>query len=169
MLLAENAELRARLEEAEETLRAIHCGEVDALVVQSSAGPKVFTLQGLDAELNRFQGDILAQVNDAVIAVDNEQRITFFNAAAERQYGFTAAEALGRRSVELFNYRWFQPGGPEAYMAALSETGHWRGENIHVTRTGEVLYVESSVSVLHGKNGTESGRLVSTCKSSRHK
>jgi hypothetical protein len=38
-LLAENAELRARLEEAEEMLRAIRNGEVDALVVESSAGP----------------------------------------------------------------------------------------------------------------------------------
>ena len=32
-LLAENAELRARLEEAEETLRAIREGEVDAIIV----------------------------------------------------------------------------------------------------------------------------------------
>ena len=49
-LLAENADLRARLEEAEEMLRAIRSGEVDALVVDSSDGPQVFTLQGLDAE-----------------------------------------------------------------------------------------------------------------------
>ncbi|HEY1268800.1 MAG TPA: PAS domain-containing protein, partial [Candidatus Binatia bacterium] len=43
-----------------------------------------------------FQAMLLAQVNDAVIAVDNQERITYFNAAAERQYRVTAAEALGR-------------------------------------------------------------------------
>ena len=36
--------LRARLDEAEETLRAIRCGEVDALVVAGPRGDQVFTL-----------------------------------------------------------------------------------------------------------------------------
>ena len=43
-LLLENAELRARLEEAEETLRAIRSGEVDALVMRD----EVFTLKGAE-------------------------------------------------------------------------------------------------------------------------
>jgi PAS domain-containing protein len=45
---SEIAELRRRLEEAEETLRAIRSGEVDALVVQGAEGDRVFTLQGAD-------------------------------------------------------------------------------------------------------------------------
>ena len=76
--------MRARLEEAEETLRAIRGGEVDALVVETVDGPQVYTLQGLDAETNRFRGEMLAQVSDAVIAVDGEERIIYLNAAAER-------------------------------------------------------------------------------------
>jgi len=56
-LLAENAGLRARLEEA---LHAIRDGEVDALVIAPPAGPQVFTLQGLDAESNRLRGEMLA-------------------------------------------------------------------------------------------------------------
>lgn len=45
---AELTELRARLEEAEETLRAIRTGEVDALVVDGQEGPQIFTLKGAD-------------------------------------------------------------------------------------------------------------------------
>lgn len=41
-------ELRVRLEEAEETLRAIRGGEVDALVVSGPDGEQVFTLQGAE-------------------------------------------------------------------------------------------------------------------------
>src|ERR1043166_9881359 len=41
-------ELRARLTEAEETLRAIRSGEVDAVVVAGKGGPQVFTLQGAE-------------------------------------------------------------------------------------------------------------------------
>jgi PAS domain S-box-containing protein len=47
-LRAENEDLRARLEEAEETLRAIRNGEVDALVVSGADGEQIFTLQGAD-------------------------------------------------------------------------------------------------------------------------
>ena len=47
-LLAENEDLRARLEEAEDTLRAIRSGEVDALVVSGAGGEQIFTLQGAD-------------------------------------------------------------------------------------------------------------------------
>ena len=39
-------ELRARLTEAEETLHAIQGGEVDAFVVRTRHGDRVFTLQG---------------------------------------------------------------------------------------------------------------------------
>jgi signal transduction histidine kinase/ActR/RegA family two-component response regulator len=40
--------LRARLAEAEETLRAIRSGEVDAIVVSGSNGDRVFALEGAD-------------------------------------------------------------------------------------------------------------------------
>ncbi len=42
------AELRARLADAEETLRAIRSGEVDAVVVAGKRGPRVFTLAGAE-------------------------------------------------------------------------------------------------------------------------
>ena len=41
-------DLRARLAEAEETLRAIRSGEVDAIVVSGPDGNRVFTLEGAD-------------------------------------------------------------------------------------------------------------------------
>jgi len=47
-MLTDVQDLRARLEEAEETLRAIRSGEVDALVVQGPKGEQVYTLKGAD-------------------------------------------------------------------------------------------------------------------------
>ncbi|MGH9354424.1 MAG: histidine kinase [Terriglobia bacterium] len=41
-------EIQARLVELEETLRAIHHGEVDAVVVSGPQGDRVFTLEGAD-------------------------------------------------------------------------------------------------------------------------
>jgi two-component system NarL family sensor kinase len=47
-LLTEISDLRRRLEEAEDTLRAIRCGEIDALVISTPVGEKIYTLQGAD-------------------------------------------------------------------------------------------------------------------------
>src|SRR5512142_539581 len=47
-LYQEIDELRTRLEEAEEALRAIRGGEIDALVIYGSEGEQVYTLQGAD-------------------------------------------------------------------------------------------------------------------------
>ena len=159
MLAAENAELKARLEEAEETLRAIHRGEVDALVVESATGPLIYTLQGMDAASNRFRGEILAQVSDAVIAIGSDQRITYVNAAAERQYGVSASSVLGRDLSEVYEARWLQPGAKIAALTALRERGEWRGENIHVRHDGRELDVESSVTVLREPAGQPAGML----------
>ena len=45
---AASADLLARISELEETLRAIRAGEVDALLVKTENGEKVFTLQGAE-------------------------------------------------------------------------------------------------------------------------
>src|ERR687895_2942618 len=47
-LLRELDALHTRLEDAEETLRAIRSGEVDALLVSGDHGEQVFSLQGAE-------------------------------------------------------------------------------------------------------------------------
>jgi PAS domain S-box-containing protein len=158
-LLAQNAGLRLRLEEAEETLHAIRSGEVDALVVATDVGEQVFTLQGLDAESNRLRGEMLAQVGDAVIAVDDDQRVTFINAAATSLYGVTMSQALGGPLAEIFTTLWPNPADEVSAAAALEQTGHWRGESRHVKGSGEIIDVESSVIFLRAENGTPPGHL----------
>jgi PAS domain S-box-containing protein len=159
LLLAENSALRIRLEEAEETLRAIRHGEVDALVVNGPIGTQIYTLQGTDAESNQFRGEILSQISDAVVAVDNEERVTYLNTAAERQYGVTAGEALGRSLREVWIDHWHSREDEEAAMRALRETGYWRGETVHTKRTGEEIQVESAIICMHDANGARIGLL----------
>src|SRR5215211_2839375 len=70
--IREIEELRARAEEAEETLRAIRSGEVDALVVSGPGGEQIFTLQGADhpyrlliEEMN--EGAVTTSVDGAIL------------------------------------------------------------------------------------------------------
>jgi len=156
-LLAENAELRVRLEEAEDTLRAIRKGEVEALVVETSDGPQVFMLQGIDKESNRFRGELLAQVSDSIIAVDVEDRITFLNAAAARQYGVSADGVLGRKLSEIFTRHWPSEEAEAVTWNALREQGEWHGEIAHRTHDGREFAMETSVAVVRDVRGAPAG------------
>jgi PAS domain S-box-containing protein len=159
ILQAENVELHARLEEANETLRAIRNGEVDALVIESVKGMHIYTLQGIDAASSRFRGEMLAQVSDAVIAVDGERRIMYANAAAGRQYGISESEMVGQSLSQVYQSKWFCPEDEAVAMTALRERGEWRGENLHVRNDGRELQVESSVTVLRETAGGPAGLL----------
>ncbi len=160
-LRAENAELRARLEEAEKMLRALRAGEVNALVAEGDAGPQLVTLQVLDAEQNRFRSEMLAQVSDAVIAVDIEERVTFLNAAAEHQYGVRAGDVLGRNIAEIFTPHWPSPEAEAGMRTALSERGAWRGELIHCRPDGSEMHVETSASALRDSSSAITGLVAS--------
>ena len=154
-LKAENAQLRVRLEEAEETLRAIRSGEVEALVI----GDQVFTLESADAESNRFRGEALAQINDVVIAVDNDRRLTYMNPAAERKYGIQASKVLGMKADEILTVHWPDGDKTAEIAASLDKEGAWRGELIHVRRDGSEFSLEATVSSLFDRNGESMGRL----------
>ncbi|MBW4494742.1 MAG: PAS domain S-box protein [Oscillatoria princeps RMCB-10] len=110
-------------------------------------------------EQNRFQAGVLSQVNDAVVAIDTEDRITYWNAGAERLYGYHSAEVLGRRLQEAYQYRWHKPEDEAAAWATIAAQGFWRGEVLHVKNSGEELCVEASVSVLKDERGAEAGLL----------
>ena len=77
-----------------------------------------------------------------MIATGGDQRITYVNAAAERQYGVSASSVLGRDLSKVYEARWLQPGAKTAALTALRERGEWCGENIHVRHDGRELDVE---------------------------
>ncbi len=71
----ELAELRAHLAEAEETLRAIRNGEVDAVVVAAKEGPQVFTLQGAEHSYRV----LIESVNEGVLTLTAGKTILYAN------------------------------------------------------------------------------------------
>jgi PAS domain S-box-containing protein len=149
-------ELRARLEDAEETLRAIREGDVDALCV----GEQIYSLEGTEAASNRFRGVVLDQVTDAVIALDNERLIIYLNPAAERLYGVAAAGALGRAVDELVPLAWFDAMTAGPVAATVKTGGEWRHEIAIATPAGHETHVECVVSGLNGLGMEQIGLLI---------
>jgi PAS domain S-box-containing protein len=68
-------DLRMRLEEAEETLRAIREGEVDALVVSGPQGDQVYTLKGAEQPYRVF----IETMNDGAVTLGPDGTILYCN------------------------------------------------------------------------------------------
>ena len=96
-LLAENEELRARLDEAEQTLDAIRSGDVDALVVAGPEGDRVFSLTGAE----RTYRLIVETMNEAAVTVDVNGGILFCNQRFSDLMRCPLSEALGRKITDF--------------------------------------------------------------------
>jgi PAS domain S-box-containing protein len=106
-LIAENRDLRARLEEAEETLRAIRDGEVDALLVATSEGDRIFTLQGAEHPyrvlVETMNEGAVTAAEDGTILYCNSRFAAMVKAAPETIVGSSLSRYVAgedRRSVE---------------------------------------------------------------------
>src|SRR5438034_4578947 len=73
----------------------------------------------------RFKSALLEQTYDSVLVWDCGGRITFWNGGAERLYGFTRAEAVGRIGHELLQTQF--PSGFDAFLEKLEADGWWEG------------------------------------------
>lgn len=107
----------------------------------------------------KFQANLLAQVNDAIIVLDNDNHIAYWNKGAERLYHWTATEVLGLRLSDAYDYRWLNPADEQAAYAALAASGVWRGEIVHLKKDGSEIYVETSTSRLVNEQGEMVGLL----------
>ncbi len=147
-ILKENERLRIRLQQLEDVVRASRGGDVDALVDQRAA-----------VEANQLSNEILAQVSNAVIAVDETDRIIYLNGAAERLYGLAASDALGGLQADVFITPWVRRDDEAAAAAALREQGEWCGEDVHVGHDGRELIVECRITPLRDNKGLPNGRV----------
>ena len=74
-LREQNTALHDRLELAEETLRAIRSGEVDAIAVETPAGVRVFTLGGADQQYRMM----VETMSEGAVTVTPDGVILFCN------------------------------------------------------------------------------------------
>ncbi len=68
-------QLRVRLEEAEQTLRALSAGEVDSLVVEGPNGPRVYALEGS----NNSYRVLVQEMNEGAATVTRDGTILYCN------------------------------------------------------------------------------------------
>ncbi len=98
-----------------------------------------------------FQADIISQVKDAIITVDHENHILYWNKGAEKLFGFKFQEVEGETLSEVIGYQWLSPEDKKHAVRQLEITGTWYGENICFNSNGEKITIESSVKAFYDK------------------
>ena len=96
------------------------------------------------------QAALLDKANDAILVRDLQHRILYWNRAAERLYGWTAAEAVGRSVQELLY------GISSAFLDATKEVlakGEWTGEIDQFAKDGRTITVEGSWTLVRDEAG----------------
>ena len=106
----------------------------------------------------REQADIINRAHDAIIALNFEdQRITFWNSGAERLYGWSADDAIGRSICELIFVDTKDCEGP---LKLLASAGEFHGEMKQVAKDGREIFVDSRATLIHNPDGTPRSALL---------
>jgi PAS domain S-box-containing protein len=104
--------LRARLEEAEETLRAIRSGEVDALVVSTEHGEQIFTLKGADHPFRI----LIENMSEGALTITEEGVILYANKCFAELLKRPLEKVIGSSITTLV-----APGGQQVFQQLLQE------------------------------------------------
>ncbi len=105
----------------------------------------------------REQAQLLELAHDAILSLDWNGAIRFWSLGAERMYGWSKAEAIGKISHDLLH-----TVSPEPFhdiKQRLTTAGHWEGELQHTRRDGATLLVLSRWALRRDADGRPAGLL----------
>ena len=118
----EVVELRARLAVADEALRAIRGGEVDAVVVASKQGPQVFTLEGAEHAYRV----LIESMNEGALTLTEEKMILYANQCFARMVKCPLEQVTGS------SFRRFLSTEDRATLRPLMKRADKSGSKIQV-------------------------------------
>jgi PAS domain S-box-containing protein len=129
-------------------------GEIVAAVVAMAD----VTERKREEERLTYLAGLLDNTEDAIVALDAEWFVTVWNAGAERLYGWTAEEVLGRHTLEVARLEMSQEERTGVRLA-VAERGRWRGEVVAYGKDGAPRWVELITVALRDTRGEITGYL----------
>jgi PAS domain S-box-containing protein len=134
-------ELVARLSEAEEALRAIRSGEVDAIVVNRQGEEKVFTLKGADHTYRVF----VERMNEGAAVLSSDHTVLHCNGRFARFLGAGLQSVIGSSMLDLV---WPDDHPKLDVLLRRAAQRNCRGEIRLQSRKGAPLSVHLSLNPL---------------------
>ncbi|MGJ4747074.1 PAS domain-containing protein [Leptospira sp. SA-E8] len=100
---------------------------------------------------NRFNMEVIAQVNDAIIALDGDMKITYYNSYAAKMYEVEEGECLGKHYTSLFKEDWISDENYKEAMEDWNTLGASKRELIHTLRSGRKITIESNFKKINAE------------------
>lgn len=98
------------------------------------------------------QSNIIQYINDAVIVADEHLAITSWNSAAERMYGWSSEEMIGKTGESRLKTEFFNTTREEA-LQQLRDTGEFSAEITQLRKDGTRFFVETHTVAIADKHG----------------
>jgi two-component system, cell cycle sensor histidine kinase and response regulator CckA len=105
----------------------------------------------------REQATLIAKARDAILVCDLQAATTFWNEGAERLYGWTSAEAVGKNANDFFRVA---PQQIEQAREATMAHGEWAGELPQRTKVAKEVIVMSRWTLMRDDTGKPKSILV---------
>lgn len=158
----ELGELRLRLAEAEETLRAIRTGEVDAVVTAGKGGLQVFTLEGAGHAYRL----LIESMNEGALTLTTDKMIVYANQCFAKMVRCPLEQVIGS------SFRRFLSNEDRATLRLLLKRAGPSGSKIQVLMhagDGSQLPVQISIrpTAKKGINGGTIGMVVTDLTEAR--
>lgn len=135
--------LRARLDDAEEMLRAIRSGEVDAIVVSGSNGDRVFTLEGADTPYRV----LVEEMSEGALTIATDGLILYANRRFAKMLDVPLSKVTGSSLLD-----WVDDGARRGMQSLLEEAAA-KGESkreFDLIRGGDGIGVDAAVGAETG-------------------
>ena len=142
--------LRARLAEAEEMLRAIRQGEVDAVVVEGSDGDQVYTLQGAEEPYRR----LVEEMQEGAVVITGRGDILYVNARFSALVGEPLESVVGTRIVRFVN------PSDRSEFEALLDAGSGRRRSRLISSRSATFEVSLSLTTTVSTSGIQLNLIV---------
>ena len=102
-------------------------------------------------EAIKFQADLLNHVGQAIIMVDNNRIIRFWNKAAEKLYGYSEEQALGHKVTELLGGT--SPEEADEVAKRLMAGESWSTEVLTKNKDGSVVPIILNRTPIYKEDG----------------
>jgi two-component system NarL family sensor kinase len=144
----ELAQLRLRPSEAQETLRAIRAGEVDAVVVAAKSGTQVFTLEGAEHAYRL----LIESMNEGALTLTADKTILYANQCFAKMVKCPLEQVTGS------SFRRFLSAEDRAALRSVLKRADKSGSKIQVLlHAGDNSRVPAHISIRPlAKNGSKS-------------